>query len=336
VSGVALGAALLASSSCGSLDKQTLEDRLLARPKNKPLGELGLRRTVLRLPEAGAPHADNGGEPLALVHLFAPAREPDPARLPLVLVHGTPSTLFCWSELVAGGADFEGLAARRDVHLIEVLGHGLAPTEPSPHSFERCARYVGAALRALDLERVHLVGHSYGGEFCWRAALNDPDRIASLTLMSSSGFTRRPGDWLPEEEAMRESALAKLGWRLNSRERIAKALRPHYRAIPPDRVEEMYLVASNAGNWKAMVDLARDENGTREDELRSLGVPTLVLWGADDVAYPLDVYGRRFASTIPVAELAVVDGTGHYAHEERPAAVLAELERFLDAREQAP
>ena len=53
----------------------------------------------------------------------------------------------------------------------------------------------GVALAFHDerLERVHLVGSSYGGEFVWRAALNDPDLVAGLVLIDSSGYERREG-----------------------------------------------------------------------------------------------------------------------------------------------
>jgi len=128
---------------------------------------------------------------------------------------------------------------------------------------------------------------------------------------------------------MRDNSLAKLGWMLNSRERITTALAPHFDTLPPDRVEEFFLVCENAQNWKAMIDLARDENGEREAELQDIQAPTLVLWGASDCAYRLDVYGERFARDIPRAELVSMPGTGHYPHEQRPAEVLEILNDFF-------
>lgn len=328
-----IAAAMLLAGACRSLPKPKLEQRLRALDKNASLGEL----------ERASFTADLGDGPkeLELIYHHATAEDPVDA-VPIVLVHGTPSTLFSWTELIRGApADgvrmgFEGLSARRDVYAIEVIGHGIAPSNPTPNSFERCARFVTAALRALELERVHLVGSSYGGEFAWRAALNEPEMIASLTLIDSSGIRRRHEDWLSEEIVMRDHSLAKIGWILNSRERIEAALAPHFRELPPDRVEEFFLVCENAENWKAMIDLARDENGEREDELDKLRPPTLVLWGAEDIAYPLDVYGQRFASEIPRAELVALPNCGHYPHEERPAEVVRVLSRFLDAHMSAP
>ena len=132
---------------------------------------------------------------------------------------------------------------------------------------------------------------------------------------------------------MRENSLAKIGWMLNSRERIETALTPHFDGIPPDRTEEFFLVCENSTNWKAMIDLARDENGDREAELADLNAPTLVLWGEGDVAYPLEIYGKRFARDIPGAELVVLPDTGHYPHEQRPAEVLRAMESFFSSVE---
>ena len=64
--------------------------------------------------------------------------------------------------------------------------------------------------------------------------------------------------------------------------------------------------------------------------------PTLVLWGEDDIAYPLDVYGERFADDIPNARLTVLPDAGHYPHEERPAEVVQALDGFFDSLEDRP
>ncbi|MFT7669808.1 MAG: pimeloyl-ACP methyl ester carboxylesterase [Planctomycetota bacterium] len=313
--------------SCSSLPKDELEQQLGDLGKNAALGDL--KRVAFR--------ADLGEGPqdLELIYHHAPAQTSGDS-VPVVLVHGTPSTLFSWTELIYGqppgdgSQGFAGLSDTRDVYAIEIIGHGMAPGDASPYSFERCARFVTAAIQALELDRVHLVGSSYGGEFAWRAALNEPELFETLALFDSSGLRRRDGEWLSEEVAMRENSLAKIGWRINSRDRIESALVPHFREVPPDRVEEFFLVCENAHNWKAMVDLVRDENGGREAELSNILVTTLILWGAEDVAYPIEYYGQGFADAIPLAELVSLPNAGHYPHEERPEEVVQILSSFLD------
>ena len=96
-----------------------------------------------------------------------------------------------------------------------------------------------------------------------------------------------------------------------------------------DRVEEFALACSNPENWRVMTDLCRDENGEREDEIGQIPQPTLLVWGDDDLAYPVDFYGRRFEREIGDARLVVVERCGHYPPEERPQAFAEILASFL-------
>lgn len=315
---LALAAVPLATWGCASMKKATIEERLLALAKNEPVRTAGLRT---RRAEARI-----AGERVDAEFRWHQAGERGPV---VVLVHGTPSSLVTWTELVHGGPGFEGLAASCRVYALEVVGHGTTRTELGSYSFQACADWVSAFLDALDLADVTLVGQSYGGEFAWRAALDRPQRVSRLVLMSSSGFARRDDEWLPEEFQMRERSLAKIGWLLNSRDRVATAVQPHFaEPVPPDRLDEYFLVLENSDNWHAMIDLARDENGARSAELARLAQPTLLVWGERDVAYRPERFARLFADTIPGARLELVAGSGHYPHEERTARVVELIRGF--------
>lgn len=328
---LALLAALLPGlAACASMDKQRIESELLALGKNAPVAEHGLERLDLTV--------ELEGESREIEAVFyrapKPAERPQGPRPTVVLVHGTPSSLFSWTEVVFGGEGFAGLAATCDVVVLDVIGHGVTRAKVPPYSFQRCADYVAGAIAALGLEDVCLVGQSYGGEFVWRAALDHPERIARVVLVDSAGYPRRDDEWLPEEVKMREWWVARWGYLFNSRERILSALQPHFQEpVTADRRDEIYLVCSNADSWRAMVDLARDENGTRSGELTQLRQPTLLVWGALDIAYKPERFAVLFERDIPHAELVLIEGSGHYPQEEQPAAVVEALETFLGIRE---
>jgi pimeloyl-ACP methyl ester carboxylesterase len=308
----------LVAGGCSSMKKPEIETRLLALQKNEPLRAAGLRTL--------ASEVSIEGRRVPVEYRWHEAGTSGPV---VVLVHGTPSSLVTWSELIHGGPGFEGLAATCRVYAPDVVGHGTTRTQLPNYSFQACADWVAGFLDALDLKDVTLVGQSYGGEFAWRAALDRPERIARLVLMSSSGFPRRDDEWLPEEVKMREMSLAKVGWLLNSRERVRPAVQLHFGApLPGERLEEYFLVLENRDNWSAMIDLARDENGTRSAELAKLRQPTLLLWGERDVAYRPERFGNLFAETIPAARLELVSQAGHYPHEEQPARVAERVRAF--------
>jgi pimeloyl-ACP methyl ester carboxylesterase len=309
--------AVVLAPGCLSMRKSTIEERLLALEKNAPLR--GRIQTVER-------EVTLGGEPVEASFRYWRAGENGSGRPVVVLVHGTPSSMVTWTPAVFGPG---GLAEDCDVLALEMVGHGTTRTELDAYGFEAGAQWVQAFLDTLDLRGVTLVGNSYGGEFVWRAALNAPERVARIVLMSSSGFPRRADEWFPEEIKMREMSLAKIGWMLNSRERVRGALAPHFQApVPDEHVEEVYLVCSNADNWHAMIDLARDENGTRSGELATLRQPALLLWGAQDVAYRPERFAALFRDTLPDARLVLIEGTGHYPHEEKPAEVARAVAAF--------
>lgn len=310
--------AAVLSFGCRSLPKEDLTARLLALEKNAIVRTAGLHTATADAVIAGERvrceftyhHAGERGRPV------------------LVLVHGTPSSLFTWTDLVHGNAQFPGLAQDFDVYALDIVGHASTRTELDTYSFQACADWVNAFLDALDLTEVTLAGQSYGGEFAWRAALDRPQRVARVVLMDSSGVPRKDGEWLPEEVKLREWSVARWGWILNSRARMEGALQPHFaEPVPAERLDEYYLVCCNASNWHAMVDLCRDENGTRVEELTQLAQPVLLLWGARDFAYPHARFAQEFARRLPNARLELVDA-GHYPHEENPAAVARAIRVF--------
>jgi pimeloyl-ACP methyl ester carboxylesterase len=318
----ALAVGALACTACTSMQKPELAERLAGLPKNAPLAALGVQGRSAQI--------ELLGRPVEVEYRWVklPARAGATAA-PLVFVHGTPSTLFNWSELLHGVTETQSLVGECDIYLLEVLGHGLSTTSAPPYTFQKCADHVRGFLDTLDLRGVTLVGHSYGGEFAWRAALDAPERVAQLVLLDSSGYQRPDGAWLSEEHKLREWPGARFGYLLNSRERLRPALQLHFSApISTDQLEEMFLCCDNSDNWRAMTELCRDENGTRESEIARIAQPTLLVWGANDIAYPLERVAQRFAREIRGARLVVIDGAGHYPHEEQSGAVRRALREF--------
>ena len=237
----------------------------------------------------------------------------------LVFVHGTPAAAEHWTELALGAG---GLAQDREVYLLEMIGHGYAPQELSKVTFQACADQVRTFLEALDLRDVTLIGHSYGGEFAWRCALDAPERVGRLVLIDSSGPARRDGEWLSEEEKMREWSIARYGWLASTPERVESALAIHFDGpIPPDRLQEMYLSCAHSAAWVGMVQLCRDENGQRFEQLSQWKKPVTLIWGEKDIAYRPERFLKEFQRVLAQARTVIIPGAGHYPHEVFPKQV---------------
>jgi pimeloyl-ACP methyl ester carboxylesterase len=316
-------AALAAVTSCTGMKKSEIETRLVGLPKNAGMAALGLQRRTVSVKLEGRERE------VEYVWTHAPAA---PGRklsdAPIVFVHGTPACLFNWSLLCFDGAQPSELVGAVDLYAFDVVGHGVGTKSAPPYTFQACADSVRGFLELHDLRNVTLVGQSYGGEFAWRAALDAPERVSKLVLMDSSGYKRADGEWLPEEEKLRNWPGAGFGYLLSSRDRIRPALQLHFGSpIRDDQLEEMFLMCENADNWKAMTQLCRDENGTREGEIKAIRQPTLLLWGEKDIAYTVEKVAKRFQSDIPQSRL-VLAPAGHYPHEEAVPFVRRELLNF--------
>jgi pyruvate dehydrogenase E2 component (dihydrolipoyllysine-residue acetyltransferase) len=106
----------------------------------------------------------------------------DPAGDPVVLVHGFGGDLNNWLF------NTEKLAERRRVYALDLPGHGESSKDVGAGDLAEFAAALGGFLDAVGADRAHLVGHSMGGATALAYALEQPDRVASLTLIAPAGL----------------------------------------------------------------------------------------------------------------------------------------------------
>ncbi|MFC6066244.1 acetoin dehydrogenase dihydrolipoyllysine-residue acetyltransferase subunit [Streptomyces ochraceiscleroticus] len=232
----------------------------------------------------------------------------------VVLVHGYGGDKDSWLFVQ------EPLARSRTVHALDLPGHGDSAKDVGDGSLGTLADTVLGFLDALGIQRAHLVGHSLGGAVVTAAAAAAPDRVRSLTLVSPAGYG-------PEIDADYLRGFASAGTR--------RELRPHLLKLFADPglvnrqlVDDLLKYKRLDGVDRALQTLL----GTLLDGERSAldvaalpakaGVPTVAVWGRADQVIP--VAGAE--SLRPFATVHVVDGAGHMAQMETPAAVVAAVE----------
>ncbi|WP_190130309.1 alpha/beta fold hydrolase [Streptomyces mashuensis] len=119
------------------------------------------------------------------VYRYEPA---DPAardRTPVVLVHGAGSCSAMWYP------NTPALSADRPVYALDTPGDpGRSTQREAIHQPERAAQWLDEALAGLGLDRVHLVGTSYGGWLVLNQAHRRPGRLASVTLLDPGGLEK--------------------------------------------------------------------------------------------------------------------------------------------------
>src|SRR2546421_4836822 len=111
---------------------------------------------------------------------------------PLVLLHGG------FGSVEMFGPNVELLAAGRRVIGVDLQSHGRSPAADRPMRFETMADDIAALIRSLGLESAAIMGFSLGGAVGLRTAIQHPDLIERLVLVST--VFKRNG-WYPEMRA---------------------------------------------------------------------------------------------------------------------------------------
>jgi pimeloyl-ACP methyl ester carboxylesterase len=245
--------------------------------------------------------------------------------VPVVLLHGIGSGARSWK------AQFQDLSDRFRVVAWDAPGYGTSTplTPPKPIAREY-ADAVSEFVRALDVERFHLVGHSLGSLIAARYAADHPERLMSLTLASiASGHAMHT----PEERArLREgrlNILAELGPRGMAEKRGPALVSSAATDAMRQSVIETMAAIQPSGYRQAVFLLSGGD--TRADVLRlPTDLPVQVIFGgADTITTPEQ--NLRVASACPRAPVHVIEGAGHAVYIEKPAEFNQKLRAFLDS-----
>jgi pimeloyl-ACP methyl ester carboxylesterase len=218
--------------------------------------------------------------------------------------------------------------------MLDLPGHGRSARPNVGYELDWYAKLVAHWLEAAGIEKVDIVGHSFGGGVAQMLLLQCPERIRRLVLVAAGGLGKGVG-WslrlasLPHVVEHLGQPFMALGTRL--------ALRDARAGVTREDIARLSKLNSQAGSARAFARSVRDVvdwRGQRRnflhrvDEVKKLP-PVLVLWGSRDALIPIE-QGRAFASFFNGATLKTFDGCGHYLHNEQPEAFVQAVREFLD------
>ena len=249
----------------------------------------------------------------------------------ILLIHGSNSSLHTFEPLV------QALQDRYRLISYDQPGHGLTGPHPlDDYSARGMFEAVDAVVDATGVEQFAIVGSSMGGWVSWRYALERPGALSALILISSSGAPPPPISEQPRlylgARIMRHPIGRFLAQHITPRYLVEQSLLDSISndaQVTEKMVDRYWELLRLPGNRRAAGLLALvDREPEYGQRLSELTLPTLVLWGEEDLVIPLD-NAKMFDDLVLNSDLQVFKGVGHLAMEEVPDRTAAAIDRFL-------
>jgi pimeloyl-ACP methyl ester carboxylesterase len=237
---------------------------------------------------------------------------------PLLFLHGG-----------EGGAQWlpfmSDLSARHDVIVPEHPGFGSSDTPDWLDTVSDVANFYLDFLDQLDLKGVDLVGFSLGGWVAAELAVRNAHRLNSLTLVDAAGLfvpgVPQVDTFLVSEERLVRELFHEPG---RAEAMLAEARRPELEDV----------ILKNRTTTAKLVWQPRGYDPHLHKWLHRIGVPTLIVWGANDRLYPPD-YAHAYQKLIPGSKVVIIPDCGHVPQIEQRTAFVAALEQFLEGKRAA-
>jgi pimeloyl-ACP methyl ester carboxylesterase len=242
----------------------------------------------------------------------------------VVFLHGFGGCHDVWHEVTSA------LAPGIRTLAYDLPGHGLSLDFPGNGSAKTAARAVLADLAARRTRRVHLVGHSMGGAVATLMALTEPEKMASLTLLAPGGFG-------PEINGPLLRRYAAAAEKKDIRACLAAMSGPQ--SLHPARIADVLgEMRKRPGQLQKLVEIAaamtrNDRQGViPREQLDTLNMPVMVVWGTDDAVLPFSQ-----ADGLPAHfHLHHVLEAGHMLVEEAPDLIAEIVRRNMNRRSRRP
>jgi pimeloyl-ACP methyl ester carboxylesterase len=250
---------------------------------------------------------------------------------PILCLHGLGASMYSWRHFI------KPFSHANKLILVDFKGCGKSPKPRDTHySIEEKTEEIFQLIITQNLTKLTLVGNSLGGAVALLVAMklreHAPDRLSRLILIDSAGDKR----YLPGHLKLVRSILGGPFTYLSPSKLAARVvLRMCYfdkKRITTEQIEAYANPMASLGARHALLQTARQCIPANIDELltklKTIEVPTFILWGREDRITPLKV-GELLHQAIPNSTLEIIERCGHIPQEEKPDETVARISEFL-------
>ena len=258
----------------------------------------------------------------------------------LLLLHGLGCDHTTWAPVIGQ------LARRYTVIAPDLLGHGKSAKPRADYSVGGYANGMRDLLTVLGIDKVTVVGHSFGGGVAMQFAYQFPERTERMILVAPGGLGPEVSPviraiTLPGfQVAMGIATLpglrhaGKAGLRALSRSKVTGT---HDLAEVADIFESFRDPRARAAIRhvvRSVVDM-RGQIVTMVDRAYlTTAMPMLVVWGTDDIVIPV-THAENVARIAPGAVVEILPNAGHFPHKDHPERFVKTVNTFIKATQPA-
>ncbi|PWU03982.1 MAG: hypothetical protein C5B51_17740 [Terriglobia bacterium] len=251
----------------------------------------------------------------------------------VVLIHGITSNLAMWYNGL-----LNGFVSEFHITAYDLRGHGLTDITPTGYTSENLAADLRALLDVLGLDKVIIVGHSFGGTVGLHFALDNPERVRGLVMMDSGvaclRYLRIIQDWWGWEgrpSDMKEKGLSLDKFlTLDSQQDVTEVIR-HGLSVPRRAGFKKGQTGLTPRQQKLLDETRlgyefRDVAGLTEERLKTVKTPVMALYGETS---PYSKMAAHLAKIMPNTCHEVIEATGHFYAIHKPTMAVEKILPFL-------
>jgi haloalkane dehalogenase len=245
----------------------------------------------------------------------------DPVAL---FVHGVPESSYMWRDAMPAVAQAGWRAIAPDLP-------GFGDSEPDPPgTWERHVEALDRFVGELELGPVALITHDWGVMIGLRWACDHPGAARALVISDGGFFADRR--WHDMANVMRTPGKGEEFIESLTPEAMAGALKSLSRGMTDDALEEYWKCYADETRRRGHLELYRSGDFEKlepyEGKLAALGLPALIVWGAQD-NFASPKMAQRFHDDLAGSRLEIVDDAGHFVWEDAPEPTTGALVEFL-------
>lgn len=247
---------------------------------------------------------------------------------PVLLIHGVPESSMLWKHVMPEIASLGFRAIAPDLP-----GFGQSERFPYESSWENYVSFIENFMAALELDKVHLIVHDWGGMIGLRWACDHLEKVESLIISDTlmlPGYTWHPlaKKWRTPElgEKVIEAMANKDAWMTNMKKEIP--------SVEEAILEDFFSIFETAERRNVILELYRSSNSKMIEpwqKLSGIKNPVTILWGENDPYIAVEFAYKTRDEQFPQAKVQIIPNTGHFIHVEAPEQVIPYVKEHFQA-----